>query len=300
MEDKTVMIVEKANEPETHELKRPTVFVCQEKTITEYRLEGLQNMGRPESGVFPDIMVYGRFVSRNHGVFETGGDETVFHVLKTTNGLKYNGKTAEPFTDIRLRDGDELMIPSGNKDEGEDAVIVYASTQSRIRMWRNLQEASRDKLTGLCNREDFMIWWGRNYARRDYKDAVLFIMDVDDFKEVNDKKGHNAGDEVLKIVAEELTNIVRYQSQICRWGGDEFIGVVPGTPEKAESRLKNLSRSICERSAEAGIPVSVSIGYVDSHKMKDAKDMSGMIEFADKALYNIKKTGKGGVGGYGS
>ena len=298
MEDKTAMIVEREDMTEAREIKRPTVFVCQEKTITEYRLQGLQNMGRPENGAFPDVVVYGMFVSRNHGIFETDGDETVFHVLQTTNGIKYNGKTAEPFTDIRLRDGDELMIPSGSEENGEDAVIIFACTQSRIRMWRNLQEASRDKLTGLCNREDFMIWWGRNYSRKDYKEAVLFIMDVDDFKEVNDREGHNAGDEVLKIVADELRHIVRYQSQICRWGGDEFIGVVPGIAQKAEARLRTLSERIRNRSSESGIPVTVSIGYVDTHNMRNAKDMSGIIDFADKALYNIKKAGKGGIGGF--
>ena len=296
MGNKTEFILDKTDDIDALEPKRPTLFICQEKTITEYRLSGRQRMGRPEEGELPDIVVYGKFVSRNHGIFETVGEHAMYHVAETTNGIKYNGVTVEPGIQITLKDGDEFMIPAGDvKTNGQDAVIIYASSPARIRMWRELQMASRDKLTGLCSREDFMIWWNRNHNAADYKEASLFIIDVDDFKEVNDKKGHNAGDEVLKIVAAELKSVVRYENQVCRWGGDEFIGIIPGTSDMVDSRLKALSYRIMKKTEDAGVPVTVSIGYVDIHSTDEEKGMGGVIGLADKALYSVKQAGKGGV-----
>ncbi|MBQ4482095.1 MAG: GGDEF domain-containing protein [Lachnospiraceae bacterium] len=295
--DTEIIIESRAEDDEA--LKRPTLFVCQERTISEYRLQGCQHLGRPAEGTLPDIPVYGKFVSRDHGVFDTQGEDVVYTALQTTNGIKYRGKLLEPWSRIHLKDGDELIIPSGNEEEdGQSAILVYATSPSRIRMWRDLEEASRDKLTGLCGREGFMIWWSQNYRKKDYEEAILFIMDVDDVKQINDKWGHNAGDSTLRLVSDQLTRMVRYENQVCRWGGDEFVGVIPGTPEKAEVRLRALSHRIKETSIKSGIPVTVSIGYVDKHALKSAKDMGAMLELADQALYKVKASGKGGIAAY--
>ena len=299
MDLKTDFLINEIPDVESPETKRPTIFVCQDKRIAEYRLSGRQKMGRPEEDSAPDIPVYGKFVSRNHGIFETSGEHTVYHVEKTTNGIKYNGELAEPGTVITLIDGDEFIIPAAGTQEGsQNAVIIYAATPARVCMWRDLQLASRDKLTGLCNREDFIIWWGRNHNAADYRDSALFIMDVDDFKQVNDKQGHNAGDKVLKIVADELKSVVRYENQVCRWGGDEFVGVIPGPADSADARLRKLSSQIKIKTEESGIPVTVSIGYVFIHARAGEKEMDSVVELADKALYSVKQAGKGGVRAY--
>lgn len=278
---------------------RPTLFVCYGHSISEYRLEGRQNMGRPTGDSVPDIPIHARFISRDHGCFVTENDETYYVASRTTNPIRFRGTDTEPDTRISLRDGDELIIPWTDKDGRDMSVIlVYAKTRSRINLWRELQKASRDSLTNLSDRESFITWWKQNMEKKDYSEAVLFILDVDDFKKLNDTAGHNAGDIALCIIAQELKNAVRYENQICRWGGDEFVGIIPAGPEEAEHRLNDIGSAICEATAGAGVPISVSIGYTDIHEISDTGDVEALLELADKALYKVKSTQKNSIASY--
>lgn len=276
----------------------PILFVCQENDIMEYRLSGHQTMGRPVSDVpFPDIPVFNSFVSKEHGYFDTASDIVCYTALETTNGTMFKGRYVGTGQRLVLKDGDELVIPTAGKDKVSYVTLVVAQTEERIEMWRSLQRASADKLTGLHQRDAFLNWWNHNYMNRDYEKAVLFIMDIDDFKLINDNYGHNAGDKVLQIVAGELTAIVRYERQICRWGGDEFVGILAGTSEHIDDRLRRLSNKIRERSAAEGLPVTVSIGYADVHISEDVHDISGIVKMADSALYDVKRSGKDRIAG---
>ena len=295
----TATILRYTEETEESQAIRPTLFICYGLTISEFRLQGKQVMGRPTSGSVPDIPVHARFMSRDHGYFETEGITTCYPAVETTNGIRYKGTTLQPGSKIQLNDGDELMVPwtdDGGRDKS--VILVYASTAARIRLWRDLTKASRDKLTDLCDRDCFTTWWEQNRSKKDYEEAFLFIMDVDDFKKVNDTAGHNAGDEALKIIARELKNAVRYESQVCRWGGDEFAGIIPSSEQEAGKRFKELSSAIEKASTDAGIPLSVSIGYVDIHAVDESGNILELVELADKALYRIKREGKGGIALY--
>ncbi|MBR4719335.1 MAG: GGDEF domain-containing protein [Lachnospiraceae bacterium] len=278
---------------------RPTLFVCYGRSISEYRLQGRQIMGRPSGDNIPDIPVHARFMSRDHGYFETDGFKTNYTAVETTNGIKYKGVMVDPGAEIQLKDGDELIIP-WTDEEGRDrtVILVYACTVARIRLWRDLMKASRDKLTDLADRECFTSWWEQNKDKRDYAEAFLFILDVDDFKQLNDTSGHNVGDMALKIIAQELRDAVRYDNQVCRWGGDEFAGIIPSSEIEAGKRFRELSGTIGAASADAGISLSVSIGYVDIRAVKDRGDITSLVELADKALYSIKRSGKGGIAQY--
>ena len=278
---------------------RPTLFVCYGHSISEYRLEGRQNMGRPSGDFIPDIPIHARFISRDHGCFITEGDKTVYVASQTTNPIRYRGTDTVPDSRLTLRDGDELIIPWTESD-GKDmsVILVYAQTRARINLWRELQKASRDSLTNLSDRESFITWWKQNREKKDYSEAVLFILDVDDFKKLNDTAGHNAGDIALCLIACELKNAVRYENQICRWGGDEFVGIIPADAHEAEHRLNDIGSAICAATAEAGVPVSVSIGYTDIHAADDSGDIEALIGLADKALYKVKTTRKNGIAAY--
>lgn len=291
MGDNTEIIIKKDEKaPEQYTL-RPTIFVCEGHHISEYRLQGLQNLGRPSDKTMPEIPVYSRFVSRNHGIFETEDNVTTFTAINTTNGIMHKGKFLDPWEKVTLKDGYELTIPSGDENTGS-VLITYAVTDDRISFWRRLQEASWDKLTGLCDRDSFSTWWKQNHEKNDYKEVVLFILDVDSFKEINDKQGHNKGDEVLKIIAEKLRRAVRYENQVCRWGGDEFVGIIPVESDNAVERLGELSYRIRKDTEEAGIPVTVTIGYVDMREADDILDIDTIVGLADKALYQAKDSGK--------
>ena len=274
----------------------PTLFVCYGHSIAEYRLEGRQNMGRPSGDYIPDIPVHARFISRDHGYFLTEDGKTVYVGAETTNPIRYRGINVEPGKEIRLCDGDELAIP-WTDDDGKDrsVILVYAEKRSRINLWRELQQASRDTLTNLSDRESFITWWKQNREKKDYSEAVLFILDVDDFKKVNDTAGHNAGDTVLRIIADELKKAVRYENQVCRWGGDEFVGVLPAKAGDAQDRLNAIGASIREMTSNEGIPVNVSIGFTDIHSVDDSGNIESLIEHADKALYRVKTTSKNAI-----
>ena len=138
----------------------------------------------------------------------------------------------------------------------------------------------------------------QNKDKKDYTEAVLFILAVDDFKRINDTAGHNAGDLALKLIADELRGSVRYESQVCRWGGDEFVGIIPSESEDARERLEAIRNGVIEKTAAADVPVSVSIGYVRVLDVDDTSDVVSMVEFADKALYSIKKSGKNNIAVY--
>ena len=119
---------------DSHAIK-PTLFVCYGLTISEFRLQGKQVMGRPTSSSIPDIPVHARFMSRDHGFFDTEGLTTCYTAVETTNGIRYKGTTLQPGTRIQLNDGDEIMVP-GTEDGGKDksGILVYASTAARLRM----------------------------------------------------------------------------------------------------------------------------------------------------------------------
>ena len=271
------------------------LFICQERNITEHRLKGEQTFGRPTEDERPSIAVQERFISRRHGRFHTDGDRTVFEAYKTTNGVHYRGRALIPGETVELTDGDELAIPA---DGNGQMMLVYASSPARIRFWRELENAYMDQLTGLGNRDSLRHWWKQAYGNKDYEQAVLFILDIDDFKSVNDSLGHNTGDAALMFVADMLRASVRYDNQVCRWGGDEFVGIMPGDRMAAEQRLKELGKRIASGNMAGGI--SVSIGYAEIGSASDPQDIEGLVEMADKALYEVKRSGKGGVkGAYG-
>lgn len=156
-------------------------------------------------------------------------------------------------------------------------------------------EAFHDALTGLGNRsayEEFM-------ENADKEHLALLVIDVDDFKGVNDTYGHDVGDRVLKRVAEVLTHSFRSVDAVCRFGGDEFVVVMT----RANSTMNGLVRNKIARANEILMnptddlpPISISVGVAFS----DRKDPTGdVFKDADSALYSVKQTGKNGCAVYG-
>ncbi len=300
MEETTTVLNVKwdENARKLYEACDPVLFICSGRNITEFPLKGHQVFGRAGSADNPQITVVNRFVSRNHGCFDTDEKKTVFTASSTTNGIQFEGRFLQPDEKVSLRDGDELMIPAAGEDEADCVMLVYADSLMRTRLWRELQQASRDRLTGLYNRESFILWWHQHYMKRDYQEASLFILDVDNFKAINDEKGHNTGDQVLQMVAECLVAAVRYEHQVCRWGGDEFVGILPGSRQRVYNRLKHLAGRIGAEGKKLGCDITVSIGFADIHEVNDVLDISGLVEKADQALYSVKKSGKNSIGSY--
>jgi len=160
------------------------------------------------------------------------------------------------------------------------------------------REASLDFLTRVANRASFdraisdMV---QDFYRRNYPFALLMI-DIDDFKKINDTYGHQAGDYILKELARLLKSQLRARDVIARYGGEEFAILLPGVTFSQAIRVAERLRRAVEKHlfkyAGKEIPVTVSIGVA---LMREGLDESSLVEKADKALYLAKRSGKNQV-----
>lgn len=161
------------------------------------------------------------------------------------------------------------------------------------------QQAERDPLTGLFNRRYLTATMDRELARvrREGRPLSLMLIDVDHFKSVNDILGHQAGDECLIRLATLLRINTRESDVVCRWGGDEFLVLLPTLPceaalERAEEYRKAFERLPAPQ-GDAGRRATLSIGvacYPD-----DAGSGNALIAAADAALYRAKEAGRNRV-----
>jgi diguanylate cyclase (GGDEF)-like protein len=157
------------------------------------------------------------------------------------------------------------------------------------------QLADLDGLTGLHNRRYFHETLAREIARaqRYGRGLALIVLDLDDFKGVNDRIGHLGGDAVLAEAAERLREVVRSADVACRVGGDEFAVIVPEAGlEEAYELVARIQRAISHKPLGNAGPVRVSAGVADLGTEDDAVSL---FERADARLYAAKQAGKGGL-----
>ena len=157
------------------------------------------------------------------------------------------------------------------------------------------QLADLDALTGLHNRRYFHETLARECARAHRYDRRLglIVFDVDDFKAVNDRIGHLAGDAVLAEVAERVRSVVRSADVACRIGGDEFAVIMPESGvDDARGLSQRLQATVSARSIAQAGRLEISAGVAELIQSDDA---AAFFERADEALYRAKEAGKGRV-----
>jgi diguanylate cyclase (GGDEF)-like protein len=155
------------------------------------------------------------------------------------------------------------------------------------------QLADLDALTGLHNRRYFHDTLARECARahRYTRKLALIVFDLDDFKEVNDKIGHLAGDGVLAEAAERVRDVVRNADIPCRVGGDEFAVILPESGvEEAEQLFARIHAAISDRPIGQAGRLYISAGVAE---LQTDDDSISLFERADQALYRAKSAGKG-------
>ncbi|MBJ9594919.1 sensor domain-containing diguanylate cyclase [Burkholderia seminalis] len=202
----------------------------------------------------------------------------------------------EPF-DIALADGRQLELTRHRVPDG-NAVIIVEDVTARRRTEQHIRHLARhDALTGLPNRHELHAELTRRLARRPRLPGPAFAvmyLDLDGFKAINDRFGHQAGDEVLTQVAERLGKTLPPGELAARIGGDEFIVAIDDTTMQACSVLA--ARIIRQVSAPYAlsigetvcIGISIGIALDDGHGSPDE-----LIRQADSALYDAKSAGKG-------
>lgn len=152
-----------------------------------------------------------------------------------------------------------------------------------------------DSLTGINNRTKFndeLTNWIKYTAR--YKTPLsLAIFDFDDFKLINDNYGHMAGDQVIIETAGIIKNAIRQTDIFARWGGDEFVLLLPNTDfPQAKELIERLRMQVASHNFEIGQPVKLSFGLVSPGT---GENEDSILRRADKLLYEAKKTGKNKV-----
>jgi len=182
-------------------------------------------------------------------------------------------------------------------DRMQTQLIEIGLLQSQLR-----EQAIRDALTNLFNRRYLEETLERELARAAREDYPLCIvmMDIDHFKEVNDTYGHEAGDLVLKTLAAKVTNQSRQGDFVCRFGGEEFVLVMPNISlDVARERVSTLHRSISSIYIPFGrynINITVSMG-VSAFPLHGEKKEE-LLRAADRALYAAKNSGRNRVAVY--
>jgi diguanylate cyclase (GGDEF)-like protein len=154
-----------------------------------------------------------------------------------------------------------------------------------------------DSLTFLPNRRSIVADLQRQvtFAERYGSPLSVSMIDLDYFKDVNDNYGHGAGDQVLRFIASEMRDRIRQPDMIGRYGGDEFLVVLPNTPLAAAAeqaaRLCQQVRANPFLTGKVEIKVSLSIGI--AQYKQGADDWRSLLERADQALYKAKNAGRG-------
>jgi diguanylate cyclase (GGDEF)-like protein len=190
--------------------------------------------------------------------------------------------------DVRFGDEDVRRL-----EELAERVAPAIENARRFREARQL--ADLDALTGLHNRRYFYETLGREVdrAQRYQRLLSLVIVDVDGFKEINDRIGHLAGDAVLAEIADRIRQVVRSADIPCRVGGDEFAVIVPEVEVgQARQLVGRIQRAVSSQPIARAGRVRVSAGVAD---LQPNDSPTTMFERGDESLYAAKHAGKGGL-----
>ncbi len=199
---------------------------------------------------------------------------------------------------------DEIELRRQNLSLEERFRLVDRQNVELSAVNRALSEmAYRDPLTGLYRRwyldEQFRlelsrsVRYGRNFS--------LLLIDIDNFKEINDRWGHKAGDVLLKVVSRNLQQSVRNSDVLCRYGGDEFSALLTDTPLAGATEVAERIRTRCENATanweteQLKITVSIGLGSFGEDWNPGQSGPEEIFEKIDQAMYAAKKDGRNRV-----
>jgi diguanylate cyclase (GGDEF)-like protein len=214
--------------------------------------------------------------------------------LLTVRAVEYEGRSCAfaAGTDITVRKEAELELSMLNAQRGR-IIDEVEHLQAKLR-----DVSLRDPLTGLFNRRYLDATLSRELTRclREGRPLALLVVDADHFKRVNDTFGHAGGDEVLRAIAQILQSTLRSEDVVCRYGGEEFVAVMPGADlALAAARAEALracieATPIATDSGLVRITVSIGAGLAEP----DDTPVSAF-KRADEAVYRAKQSGRNRV-----
>jgi diguanylate cyclase (GGDEF)-like protein len=231
--------------------------------------------------------------ARNIGAYDTGGEEMDDYV-RGRLALIRDG--TQPPMPLRLSNGRILNFESQILSDGGrmltfDDITDLVQTADRLRVL-----ATIDDLTKLLNRRQFMdsLTNAFSQARRHGRPLSVLMIDADDFKRINDRHGHSAGDDVLRSMAQRCLDVVRKSDIVGRLGGEEFAIALcdtdmPDALQTAERLRRGVAREPFTVDGDK-LHVTVSIGV--AARCAHDSDPGDLLRFADRALYAAKANGR--------
>ena len=191
----------------------------------------------------------------------------------------------------------DISLSYTTRDNHKNAIVTLRDITEKKQAEENIKYlAQYDQLTNLPNRALFndRLKHAIDRALRNKNKIGLMFIDLDGFKKINDSLGHQAGDELLQIVAERLANIVRSDDTVARFGGDEFIIILEDL--KHSDFVTNVAKKVLHAVADAiylsGHEVTVGASIGISIYPDNGDDAINLIKKADAAMYEAKKLGK--------
>ncbi|MFI5378765.1 MAG: HDOD domain-containing protein [Tepidisphaerales bacterium] len=190
-----------------------------------------------------------------------------------------------------LKKANETLVELTLRTQQQAASLEQQNLQLKV-------AATTDGLTGLANRATFDRFMSEQFvaAAQTGKPLSMLMIDVDKFKSINDARGHQTGDEVLRILGRLLRGAARAQDLAARYGGEEMVLVLPATSRATAAAIaESLRRAIAARplSTESGeVPVTISIGVATVDKDLPFKHPSQLIKAADMGVYAAKHGGR--------
>ena len=231
-------------------------------------------------------------------VFHPDDIGTVQRVLRASSGMT-PGQVEHDRIRMKKRDGEYSWYHSQYKAVGGPngrvtrviGVLTDISTQI-VQETELRRQAQQDPLTGLYNRAGVKLI---NARLEQISRGVLFMIDMDDFKSINDNYGHAAGDRLLTAMGHVLTETFRSDDIVARVGGDEFVAFLSGSNNEEMARQK--ARELLERVHSLrleGIDTQASISVGAAAAPDYGRTYESLSAAADEMLYQVKKSGKGG------
>ena len=196
----------------------------------------------------------------------------------------------KPFDKIELR----ARLRSGERVLDLQERLLKAQDALR-------EQATHDHLTGLWNRGEILAELDREAARaaREHRPLAVVMADIDHFKRINDTYGHQAGDAVLRQTAERMRSVMRNYDSIGRYGGEEFLFVLPGCDvteaRQVAERARALVHGAPHHAGDLDLQVSISLGVACTGN--GSVEPTALIKAADDALYRAKAKGRNCVEG---
>jgi diguanylate cyclase (GGDEF)-like protein len=234
-------------------------------------------------------------LSYNHRMYSAGAEDSLREDRDVITG-------AELDKELHLTDlGDERFLQVVKRRctdvDGAPVIVVahFDITRWRVAERELARMAHEDPLTALPNRRSFFNEAERVFSRADRYDEALsmLLFDLDHFKHVNDQYGHPVGDEVLTEVARRTRASLRGEDIPCRWGGEEFIVLLPQMVASEASvvaeRLRDTIASVVFSTSAGELAVSTSCGVAER---QPDESITSLIARADAALYQAKAAGR--------